>query len=111
MTNKFNYLMHVYMFMPLYEYSLSAVPWKEILDKCKSIGSNPIGNLNLSYARSSCENVSIEGPSWVGVVKEQFFGQDLGKFSLPYIISFLKYQREPRNRFSKVRELCTNKMF
>lgn len=107
MTIEFHYLMHVYMFMPLYENSLSAVPWREILDKCKSKDSYPIGNLNLSNVRSACENVSIEGPGWIGVVKDQYIGQDQGMLSLPNII-LLIYQRAPRNRFTKIRALCSN---
>ena len=64
----------------------SAVPWREAIDKCKSKGSYPIGNLNLSNGRSACKNLSNEGPGWIGVVRDQYIGQDQGKFWLPYII-------------------------
>lgn len=107
LTIEFNYLMYVYMFMPLYGNSLSAGPWREIQDICKSKGSYPIGNLNLSNVKSACDKLYNIAPRWVGVVKDQYIGQDQGKLSLPNIF-LLKYQRAPRNRFSKIRALCTN---
>ena len=91
--------MHVYMFfafLHVYEkdlyFSVSAGPWKEVINKCKSTGSYPIGNLNLSNVRSACDKLYSVGPRWIGVVRDQYFGQDQGKFCLPYVIIYSNFQ-------------------
>ena len=63
---------------------VSASPWREAIDNCKSTGSYPIGNVNLSNITSACENVSNERPRWVGVVRDQYIGQDQGTICLSY---------------------------
>lgn len=60
--------------------NVSAFPWRKAIKNCKSEGVYPIGNFNLSNVGSACENLSNDGPGWVGVVRDQYFLQDQGKF-------------------------------
>ena len=57
---------------------VSAFPWRVGIDYCKSTGSYPIGNVNLSNIASACENVISVERSWIGVVRDQYIGQDQG---------------------------------
>ena len=73
-------------------FSVSPFPWKEAIDKCKNKGSYPIGNLNLSNVRSACEKLHNEDPRWIGVVRDQYIGQDQGKFCFPNVIIYSSFQ-------------------
>ena len=91
---RFNACIHVFAFLwekGLY-FSVSNLPWKEAVDKCKNKGSYPIGDLNLSNVRSACDKLNNVGPRWIGVVRDQYFGQDQGKFCLPYVIIYSSFQ-------------------
>ena len=90
----FNARMHVFAF--LWEkdllFSVSASPWEEAIAICKSKGSYLIGNLNLSNLNSACDKLNKIGPRWIGVVKDQYIGQDQGKFCLPNDIIYSSFQ-------------------
>lgn len=90
----FNARMHVFAFLwekDLY-FSVSAFPWEEAIAICKSKGSYLIGNLNSSNLKSSCDKLNNTGPRWIGVVKDQYIGQDQGKFCLPNVIIYSSFQ-------------------
>ena len=71
---------------------MSAFPWNEALNKCKSKDSYPIGNLNLSNVRSACDKLYNIGPRWISVVRDQYTGQDQGKCCMPYVIIYSSFE-------------------